>query len=378
MGAPGYCYDHAGLAFWLDRLEREYSAQQARGVHAPLAGKLLIGIERSLFSAFLNEPLGLYYLPRPDPIRQICIQVRMQLFHAQHFPACTGPIGRFVFPDFGLALLPSLFGAFPIYRDGLEPAWANKVLVPDGHEPPRDLPDFERSGLMPNVLDCYASMRKLLPPEWSIGFPGWPRGPLGTIAYWRGEENIYTDLMTNPDLARRMMEYGIRARFAWLGQRARLLGQVSPGPDVLFNDDVSGENFSPETYRTQVLPYERQCYEFHGGHLGYHSCGNLTPFLRDIRTLGPLDFLHVSAWTELEKVVEVFHPDTHLYVALHPLRDVLGASAATTRDRLTTIKKVCSGGPFSVLMTELMSYRSPAQDLAAIKRAVEIAGDVLG
>ncbi|MCX7018194.1 MAG: hypothetical protein NTY46_04175 [Candidatus Sumerlaeota bacterium] len=368
------------LAVWLKRFEREYAAQSAAaaaGSSSPLAGKLHINIERSLWSKLLGEPLGQYYAPRPDPARQICFQLRIQLFCGEHFPLCAAPLQRFVFPDFGLTLLPSLFGARLIYREEIEPAWENKALIGDDGKLPACLPDFEHSGLMPNALDCFRRMRELLGAEWQIGFPDWCRGPLGTTAYLRGDENMLTDLLTDPGFARRVMEYALRARFDWLNKRARFLGQNSPGPAVLFNDDVSAGNLSPQTYRKQVFPHEKQCHEFHEGRIGYHSCGNLTPFLKDIRSLGPLEFFHVSPWTDLDEAVKVFHPDTRLFVALHPMRDVLGATGGETRKRLRTIRERCSGGPFTVLMTELMSCGAPAEDLAAIQRAVEIAAEVL-
>lgn len=361
----------------LEQFEAACETQRTSGLAAPLTGKLVINIERSLWCKLLDEPLALYYQPRPDPVRQIRFQLRMQLYGAEHFPLCAQPLHRFIFPDVGLALLPSLFGAPMIFRDEVEPAWENVVIVPDGEEPPESVPDFERAGLMPAVLACHRGMRELLGEGWNVGFPDWCRGPLGTVAYLRGEENIYLDLMINPEYSRRMMDYGMRARREWLWARARLLGQTEPGPAVLFNDDVSAENLSPETYRQQVLPFERQLYEFHGGHIGYHSCGNLTPFMRDIKTLGPLDFFHVSAWTDLREAVKVFHPDTRLFVTLHPVRDVLGASPEHIRERLKTIKDCCAGGPFTILMTELMTYHSLKEDLEAIHRALEIAAEVL-
>lgn len=352
-------------------------ARQQAGAAAPLAGKVAINIERSLWFDLLREPLGRYYRPEPDPDYQVQIQMRMQLYALKHFPLVAPALRRWVFPDVGLALLPSLFGAPVSFREDIEPAWENAIVLGDDDPLPEQIPNWQTAGLMPAVLDCHRRMGELLGEAWQVGMPDWCRGPLGTMAYLRGQENTYIDLVQAPERARRVMEYCQRARFAWLRGRASVLGEATPGPAVLFNDDVSAENMSRKRYREQVWPFEKECYDFHHGRLGYHSCGDLTPFLEDIRELGPLDFFHVSAWTNLEAAVRCFHPQTHLLVTLHPFRDVLAATPEHVERRIREIRDACGGGPYTIMMTELMRCDTPEKDQAALQRALEIAAKLL-
>jgi len=271
-----------------------------------------------------------------------------------------------------------LFNIPVLFRSGAEPAPRDVVLIHNREDLSLlPIPDFQHSGLMPQALSCFRKMKEILGEQWDVGFPDWCRGPLGTAFYLRGFENTLVDLYQDPDFAKEVMELGLGARKSWMSARAELLGLQSPGGAVLWNDDVAKENFSPEVYENHIFPFDTEFHKFHEGKVGFHSCGNTTPFLKIIRNLSPLEFFHVSPWTDLEEAVSIFHPDTLLLVALNPVKDVLGAKPAELRDKLEYVRDVCSGGPYIVMATELMRFRTPEEDMIAIKRMLDIAVEVL-
>ena len=63
--------------------------------------------------------------------------------------------------------------------------------------------------------------------------------------------------------------------------------------------------------------------EAFGGINYWHSCGNTTPFLKEINSIPNLTMVHVSPWTNVWEAVKTYDQTKVLEIAINPLDDVL-------------------------------------------------------
>jgi len=220
--------------------------------------------------------------------------------------------------------------------------------------------------MMPAVLKMHTEMKSLLGNSFSVGFPGWPRGPLGNAFYLAGCERTLMSMYEDPAFFYSLMRYGMEAMKKWISDRAAYLGESMPHGGAIFNDEVSSEKFSAEMYKEMVAPYDIEFREFHGGQAVFHSCGNTTPMMDVIASIGPWSCMHVSAWSDLDTALRCF-PTTPLLVCLHPHREVLGCPLRTTEQRIREILVKCRDREFTLGMTELMPVNGPQKDLQRIR-----------
>ena len=357
----------------LSEFEAEFQEQETHpAVPSRFQGRLWLGIERALMARFLGADLGRYY--GGEAADQIVFQLRMQLFMRRHFPGNT--LGRWVAPDLGVALPATVLGVPWSPRRDQEP-WASGAppVRSAADLADRPLPDFPSAGMMPAVLRIHAEMKRLLGDSFAVGFPGWPRGPLGNAFYLTGCERTLTSMVQDRPFFHAVMRYGMDAMAKWLTDRAAFLGEPPPTDGTIFNDEVSSENFSARTYEEMIAPYDAEFRRFHGGKAGFHSCGNTTALMPAIAAAGPWSTMHVSAWSDLDKALECF-PATNLIVCLHPHREVLGCPFQTTQRRIREILAKCHGRSFVLAVTELLPVNGPAEDLQRIKDVWSFCQDV--
>jgi len=355
--------------------EAEFEVQESEPQRtSPIAGKVWLGVEQALMAQFLDADLGQYYGGSAED--QIIYQLRAQLFRRHHLPG-NNRLWRGVHADAGIALTATVLGVPWTIANGKEP-WARGV-------PPirsirdldaRPLPDFQTAGMMPVVLGKHAEMKRLLGPSFSVGFPGWGRGPLGNAFYLAGAEQALMSMYTDREFYHRLMRYGMDAMKSWLARRSAFLNEPVPQTgEWIWNDEVSAENFPPGIYSELVAPYDREYAEFFGGRVGFHSCGNTTPLMEAIAAAGAWSDFHVSAWSDLAAALRVF-PGTPLHVSLHPYREVLGCPLRDTERRVREIVCMCAGRRFFLGINELMPVRGPAADLQRIKDVWSLCEDV--
>lgn len=360
----------------LTEFEAELKAQQAdTASSSPLDGKVCVGIERALMASFLGADLGRYYGGTTED--QILFQLRSQMFARTNIQASRRCIARSVAPDFGVALPATVLGVPWTPRRDQEP-WASG-------EPPvrtaadlkdRPLPDFFTAGMMPPLLKMHAEMKTILGSLFSVGFPGWCRGPLGNAFYLAGCERTLISLYQDQAFFHSLMRYGVDSMKKWISDRAAYIGEAIPVNDTIWNDEVSAENFSAETYKEMIAPYDMELREFFGGQAGFHSCGNTTPLMDVIASMGKWSYMHVSAWSDLDTALRCF-PDTDLLVCLHPYREVLGCPLCTTQTRIRDIVTKCKGRRFALAITELMPVNGPEKDLRKIRDILSFCEEIL-
>jgi uroporphyrinogen-III decarboxylase len=258
--------------------------------------------------------------------------------------------------DMGVALEPSLFGVAPVFRKADDPWYGDPVLNEPEDLKKLELPDFFKSGIMPQVHRLHAGINDLVQDRIPVRFPGWARGPWSVACMLRGFTPLYLDLIENPEFVHGLMQRIVEARMQFERQRCAYLG-IDIGsaeytwPYVVYrptansaqyNDEVDGNLISAKTHAEFILPYEKQLAEFYGGLSYYHSCGNMSPFFAGLATLPNLGKIHVSHASELKDAIRA-GGFAVLEKSLNPYDDVLDATEGHVRDKLARIRETYPG-----------------------------------
>ena len=318
-----------------------------------------VGLARPWFADRFGVDLVQYFTDA-----ELCLRTQLmaKIFKHDHVPD-DNVIKPVVGLDFATTLEASLFGVEPIYRPGQEPCFGAPVIKEKSDLDRLELPDFYRSGIMPQVHRMYARMQELVDGELEISFPGWARGPWSVACMLRGFTEIYIDLMEDPDFVHRLMQFLVKAKLHYERERAKFLGvdmKEQPtwkyiymdyrevGPSDLYNDEVDGALFSVDTYREFIFPYEEQLAKSYGGCRYYHSCGKMDTLLPQVGQLPGLKIVHVSAWTDVVKARAAVPEGTTLQVVMHVQDDVMDATEPHMRERLMKVVDACRGVPFII------------------------------
>jgi len=105
-------------------------------------------------------------------------------------------------------------------------------------------------------------------------------------------------------------------------------------------DHISNNMFSEKDYLDFVFPYQKEIVKSFP--MWYvHSCGNLTPFFKHIKTLPNLHRVHVSPWSDLETAVDCF--ENSVILELHQSLDFDDKSANEIDFLADNVFEICSG-----------------------------------
>jgi hypothetical protein len=277
----------------------------------------------------------------------------------------------------GTVFEPSLLGVAGHFFPDKDPVIGSKPVIASRADLPRlDPVDFRQAGMMPVAHRLFEEIREMAGDGLTVVFPEWLRGPLGVAQYVRGYEDMLADLAGDPALAGDILGRVTEARRRWFEDRARFLGEPIPAGS-LFDDEVDANVISPRHFRDLVMPCERTLAEFHGRISYWHSCGNTGPLAGDIRGIGRIDMLDVSAATDLEQVLRATAGKTPtLEIRFHPLRDLLEASPQHATNRIARALRLCREhgvGTVTLRCSAIMPHRNPADDLVRVRQWIDTA-----
>lgn len=236
---------------------------------------------------------------------------------------------------------PTLFGKKMVYRSDQEPRLDDRPVVKKMDQISElPFPDFRNSGLMPLTHRFYTTISNVLRGTGvEVGFPRWTRGQFGILWQLVGYNNLLISLIDKPKSVHEAMQFLTEVRKEYHTYRAKLAGE--PVRECAFVDDeVNCPTLSPEQYREFVFPYEKAMYDFCRGISRWHSCGDCTPLLSEIKKLGDINKLSVSALWDLERTCSFFK-DATLEICLDALRDVFMAEPQSITNRMKKIVETC-------------------------------------
>jgi len=130
-------------------------------------------------------------------------------------------------------------------------------------------PEIAMAGLIPQMLQMYNEMKKLVGGEMNIGFAD-GEGPIQLACYARGIRQIIRDMYEDPDLVHKLIKKMIET---WLGIREFYQKNFDHTMNYFTENPLN--YFSPKQYDEFVFPYHRDIIERYGGNWGYNCQGLL-------------------------------------------------------------------------------------------------------
>jgi len=212
-----------------------------------------------------------------------------------HLESVDDDFQPYLTPYLGTGIVASGFGCQMHFAPGRDPSVAGPCVETVADAARLKMPNPERDGLMPRVLETAASMR---------AYGSYPvtltdsQSPLDELILMCGHERLYIWMYEEPKLVYDLFAMVSAALIAWVKAQKNVTGEprdvchgeqgvwVPPGCGVWLADDEA-VNLSPDLYEEFVAPCNSQIFrEFGGGVL--HFCGNgahLAPILRNMEGL---------------------------------------------------------------------------------------------
>lgn len=330
-----------------------------------------------LWSKILDFDLSHYY---HDPLTYAIAHLEMKIFHAKHFFDDT-----YIEKNFRLLIATTLEGSilgvpFGYTQEGHP--WLDYQHPPIQEISDLDkisLPDFYKSGEMPQLLKFYETITNWLDDDFMIKFPDWIMGPFGVAAELRGFDKLLMDMILEPRFVDDLFAFIVGARKSWQNQLDDYLG-IKRTRGLLGNDDVNCPTLSPELYEKQLLPVEIGLCRHYGAIYYWHSCGLTTPLLPYIQKIPQIDLFHCGPWTSVQKACHTFAGRGNaLEIMIETIDKVQLSSADMMRKYITeTAQQIPAETNCFIKVDSFECMRDVKKEIDVIKTWIQEAREVLG
>ncbi len=336
--------------------------------------------DRNQWSRLLGFDIKRYYT---DPIYYLKWMLKINLYRFNNFPDDT-PLTSTMPIFLGVAFEPNLFGVPTVYSREREPLYTSDgaVIKKKNDLLKLKIPDFYESGPMPLAHRFYETLNGIVPPEFTVEFPVWLRGPFGVACGLRSMQRLLADMIDAPSFVHDLMRLMNEARKEFTRQRRKFLGN---GTDImhgcaessLANDEVSIPMVSPSLYETLILSYEKELEEFYGEIQWWHSCGNKTPLVPVIkRSFTHVQFIDFALWADdLKSAVKNLNGAIPFHVR-PDRRDIAERSTELITNHLQGVFSICRGQNFALRVDGLQPDTPDQEDVDAVRRYLDIARKV--
>jgi uroporphyrinogen-III decarboxylase len=222
----------------------------------------------------------------------------------------------YLVPWFGTIVAASAFGCEIKYHPKQDPAADPRYYPVKTADDIKKLqvPDPDKDGLMPKVLDYLRYMREnsFLP----VGITDF-QGPLTTANQLMGYDKLIYLMFDQPKMMHALMDVVTEALIVWIKAQKEVIGepldwcisdqQVYTGEHagIWFSDD-DAVLMSPDTYREFVVPYNSRILQAFGGGC-IHYCGDATHHAENfkntegLRALNIYNLYNIPSFAELQK-----------------------------------------------------------------------------
>jgi len=280
----------------------------------------------------------------------------------------------------GTIFAQGLFGLKPLYSKTDYP-WNNPNPIIHKESDIDDLMCLgfkEKKGIMNLANNYFMTYRKYMKPKFVPNFISWGRGPFGVATHLRGMTSLLVDTLKNPGLVHKLMNKITNERIRWFSAREEFNPESDWIPSIL-NDEINCPTISPQGYREFVVPYEQKLAKYHQG-VYYHSCGDLTKLLPEIRKVEPIKLFHVSPYTDLEKTIEILGTKVALEISFNCTSEILEVDKEKMKEIISKKVELCikRGVERFFLRTEgFTPYKSLEHSIDKLKQWVRVAKKVV-
>ncbi len=210
-------------------------------------------------------------------------------FCDEHVAAVDDDFQPYLSPYLGTGILASGFGCKMHFAPGRDPSVAGPCVESVADAARLKLPDPQRDGLMPRVLELAAYMRDQ--GRFPVSLTD-SQSPLDELALLCGHERLYMWMYDEPALVHDLFAKATEALIAWVKAQKQVTGEPwdachgeqgvwIPEPCGVWIADDEAVNLPPDLYEEFVAPYYPRLFrEFGGGVLHFCGCGaHLAPIL---------------------------------------------------------------------------------------------------
>jgi hypothetical protein len=232
---------------------------------------------------------------------------------------------------YSCAPVAALFGQAPRYSAAGWPE-NERIQLDDEAAEALVVPDVGAHPLLADIMrQCDIIEREWGPVEGELNY----QGVLNTAFRLRGE-SIFTDMVTAPARARRVLEVVTRTTMAFVDAvyaRQRASGAAR---DYFVTSNCVVNMISDEHYRAFVQPFDRMLSD-HWPHFGIHNCGwTVDAYAEGYAEIREIEYLDFGIRSDLPRLRALF-PRAVLTLILNP-DDVLAKSRAQLRVMLEPVR----------------------------------------
>jgi hypothetical protein len=309
-----------------------------------------------------------------------------------HLAASDDDFVPYLTPYFGTGVLASAFGVQTRFAPGRDPSAGEPVVHTPAAVAHLRLPDPQRDGLMPRVLEAAAYMRAH--GDYPVALTDM-QSPLDELVLMCGHERLYLWMYDEPTMVHDLFTLVTDAFIAWVRTQKAVTGEPLdvchgeqgvwiPSPCGVWLADDEAVNLPPYLYEEFIAPqYERVFASFGGGVL--HFCGNgahLGPIIRRMRGVRAVNTGPMGRPENLARLQAALGGAVPIiYQELAPAepeayyRDLLGRMSLRGLVIAPQVTDRVAGGPNGAFVAvEQERERAGARILAAIRAALAAPG----
>jgi len=243
------------------------------------------------------------------------------------------------------------------------------------------VPDIAKAGIMPQIVERYDKMRKLVGDLTEVTiYPGdgVPECPLQMAVCARGYNNFVRDMYTDPELAhkllRKMCDVGEAIHEFYTGFLRQEPSELFSEEERLYDNFLG--HFSPSLLRRFVLPYYWEWAEKYGWkNWTISSQCVLDPYI-GLMTEIPTDRIHyLTSFSNLELFKQAFMP-RHVWIRVaYEASLMLNQTPQEIEKECKRIIEIMAPGGGFIMGTACLDWRTPEENIRTFIRASKKYGE---
>jgi hypothetical protein len=243
----------------------------------------------------------------------------------------------------------SMFGIMPRWIEGEYPAYGKPIVADRKDLDSLSVPDFFKDGFMPRLIDDYHRLKEDLRGRLEIGIRKSVQGPFQVATGLHGQENVFTELITDTDFVSNLMEFAFQFHKSWVHGWEKLHGREY-GMFNIGDDDIDTAFIvSPQIYRELLLPVHVQYgNEFDSVH--WHSCGDTNAIMEDISHIPGVRLLEIGPKDDAYRAAELFkETDVRFYKCPDPVSELDEPEPKAQENMIENVLKAGELVPIKIL-----------------------------